>query len=215
MTPALAQNERPGEDIEIPEPKDPPRVHPSCEKISSEFGSMLSSNGAPRQLDVPHTGVDINVPEGTPILAAAPGRVLFVGTSDWGGKTVRIYHGTREWKGHTLHLFSSYNHLIRNDLVKVDDDLRRGSLIGYSGNTGIATNDTPHLHFSVQINIDGVIEIENDRIVSAKPVNPDLFWFRRKVDKQYIGFLNKPREPKTYTFDGKFRNFTYPVACPG
>ncbi|MBT4908150.1 MAG: M23 family metallopeptidase [Rhodospirillaceae bacterium] len=215
LVPTNAQDQRPGEDIEVPEPKDPPKVHPSCEKIASDFGSMLGNEGQPRSLDVPHSGIDLNVPEGTPILAASHGRVVYAGNSPWGGKVIRIYHGTRDWQGRTLHLFSSYVHMIQNDVVKPGDDVRRGTLIGYSGNTGIATTKTPHLHFAVQINIDGVIEIEEGRIATAKTVNPHLFWFRRKADKQYIGFLTEPREQRPYTFDGKFRNFTYPVTCPG
>ncbi len=207
--------ERPGEDIEIPEPKNPPKVHPSCEPIASDFGSMIGITGQQRIYDVPHSGIDLLVPNGTPIVAASHGVVVVVGHNAKSGNIVRLSHGTREWQGHTLHIFSSYVHLSSNDGVQVGEHVRRGQLIGYSGATGIGFKSIVHLHFEVQVNIDGVVEIEDGRIATAKPVNPHLFWFPKRDDKQFIGFFKEPREPQPFEFDGKFRQFTFPVPCPG
>jgi murein DD-endopeptidase MepM/ murein hydrolase activator NlpD len=86
-----------------------------------------------------HHGVDVSVPEGTPILAMADGHVTHAGPLGSYGQTVIIAHG----RGIT----SLYAHLSRVE-VAVGARVERRTLIGRSGQTGNATG--PHLHFEIR-----------------------------------------------------------------
>ena len=87
-----------------------------------------------------HTGIDLPAPTGTPVHAAAAGRVAWAGWL-WGGwgnlVTLAHGHGVR-----TL-----YAHLSRVD-VKVGQHVPVGAVLGAVGATGDATG--PHLHFEVR-----------------------------------------------------------------
>lgn len=85
-----------------------------------------------------HRGVDLAVPEGTPVRAMAPGRVRFAGTQAGYGNVVWIDHG-----GSVL---TVYAHLSRVSTER-GREVRGGEVIGASGSTGAATG--PHLHFEV------------------------------------------------------------------
>lgn len=87
----------------------------------------------------PHLGVDFAAPAGTPVRAIGAGSVQFSGTRSGFGNHVEIAHG---------HGFvSAYSHLER--IARgIDDGARvaRGQLLGWVGQTGLATG--PHLHFA-------------------------------------------------------------------
>ncbi len=86
-----------------------------------------------------HRGIDIANDVGTPILAAADGRVVFAGWSDGGyGYLVEIRHldGT----------LTRYGHNSRVD-VEPGQLVRQGQVIALMGNTGRSTG--PHLHFEI------------------------------------------------------------------
>jgi len=94
--------------------------------------------------------VDVAMPVGTPIVAARAGTVVKARDGQHGrrpdpaGNYVRILHddGTH----------SAYLHLKRGSVqVKAGQQVKIGSLLGQSGNTGRSTG--PHLHFVVQKNI--------------------------------------------------------------
>lgn len=102
--------------------------------ISSTFGWRRDPfTGAPQL----HDGVDFAVPIGTPVLAVADGQVSTAGGLSGYGLVVIIRHNqqTRE---------SRYGHLSQV-LVKPGEQIRAGTIIGFSGNTGFSTG--PHLHF--------------------------------------------------------------------
>jgi len=90
-----------------------------------------------------HKGVDYAAPSGTPIMAAAEGRVSFAGWKTGYGRVVIIDHG----RGHS----TLYAHMSRFGAnAKVGTRVRQGDNIGYVGMTGLAT--APHLHYEFRIN---------------------------------------------------------------
>lgn len=90
-----------------------------------------------------HSGTDIAVPEGTPILAAADGTVTVANALDsWGGSYgyyVKLDHGSG--------LTTLYAHC-SSICVTVGQQVQAGEVIAYVGQTGRATG--PHLHFEVK-----------------------------------------------------------------
>lgn len=88
-----------------------------------------------------HGAVDFGVSVGTPVYAAADGIVV---TSTWGGSdSYGYYIKIKHYNG----LYTLYAH--GSSLVaSVGQEVKRGQLIMYSGNTGNSTG--PHLHFEVR-----------------------------------------------------------------
>jgi murein DD-endopeptidase MepM/ murein hydrolase activator NlpD len=88
-----------------------------------------------------HPGVDLVAPSGTPILAAAGGRVIFAGPKGGYGNAVEIDHGNG--------LITRYGHASRI-LVHEGDLVLPRQHVADIGTTGRSTG--PHLHFEVLVN---------------------------------------------------------------
>ena len=88
-----------------------------------------------------HKGMDFRAGHGTPILAAADGRVIRAGRAGGYGKQVRIKHDGG--------LITSYSHMSR---IAADngEHVKKGEVIGYVGSTGLSTG--PHLHYELYRN---------------------------------------------------------------
>ena len=87
-----------------------------------------------------HSGVDFATPTGTPVPAAADGKIVYIGTRGGYGKYVQLKHSS----GYS----TAYAHLNGyNKNLKVGSMVKQGDVIAYSGNTGRSTG--PHLHFEV------------------------------------------------------------------
>lgn len=91
-----------------------------------------------------HDAIDIMAPEGTPVVAAAPGTVerLFF-SQGGGGVTAYIRSGDRRWSYYYAHLQGYAPGLREGQRVE------RGQVIGYVGSTGNASPEGPHLHFAI------------------------------------------------------------------
>lgn len=112
-------------------------IQPVEGRISTQFGQQRYTNGV---FTSRHSAIDIAVRQGTPIKAAASGRVIFADELIVSGNTVIIDHG--------LWLSTTYLHMSKI-LVSVGDVVSAGDIIGEVGSTGYSTG--PHLHYSVDV----------------------------------------------------------------
>jgi murein DD-endopeptidase MepM/ murein hydrolase activator NlpD len=92
-----------------------------------------------------HDAIDIPAPRGTPVLAAADGRIVKLFQSVPGGIT--IYQLGAD--NHTIYYYAHLDRYI--DGLKEGHFARRGEVIAYVGDTGNAGAGNYHLHFSVLI----------------------------------------------------------------
>ena len=123
-------------------PADSARLRPFLKPLegitSSPFGRRRVLNDQPRN---PHSGLDIAAPQGTPVVAPAPGKVTLTGDFYFNGNTVFLDHGQG--------LVTMYCHLSEIHVAE-DAQIARGEVLGLVGATGRATG--PHLHWSVSLN---------------------------------------------------------------
>ncbi len=105
---------------------------------TSPFGFKRFFNGKARRA---HSGLDYAGKTGTPIKAAAAGKIIISDDFFFNGNAVFIDHGQG--------LISVYIHLNKR-LVESGQIIKQGDIIGTIGQTGRATG--PHLHFGVYLN---------------------------------------------------------------
>jgi murein DD-endopeptidase MepM/ murein hydrolase activator NlpD len=105
-------------------------------RLSSGYGYRIHPVYRVRKM---HTGIDIAVSSGTPIRAAAPGKVVHA--ARWGGygNCVIVDHG-----GGMATLYAHCSRIA----VKNGATVEQGDVVGYVGSTGLSTG--PHLHFEVR-----------------------------------------------------------------
>ncbi len=106
------------------------------DKISSRFGERIHPITKERSF---HSGIDIAVPEGTPLYSATDGTVTESRYSETAGNCIIVEMES----GYRI----KYMHLNSRD-VSVGDQVSKGMLIGATGNTGRSTG--PHLHVEVR-----------------------------------------------------------------
>jgi murein DD-endopeptidase MepM/ murein hydrolase activator NlpD len=109
-----------------------------------------------------HAGVDIGAGWGSPIVAAADGRVVAAGWAGGYGREVQIAHGGG--------LVSLYGHMSQI-VAQAGSFVRQGQLIGYVGSSGLSTG--PHVHFEVRMGGTPVNPL-GVRFVSAPVVDTQL-----------------------------------------
>jgi murein DD-endopeptidase MepM/ murein hydrolase activator NlpD len=133
---------------------------------SYRYGNIYFAEGAV------HTGVDLDAADGTPVLAAGPGKVVWVGfglsrfqtdPSDPYGLAISIRHDFG-YNGQVL--YTVYAHLQKAN-VWVGQRVKAGEEIGLVGRTGNA--DGPHLHFEVRLGQDGYFTTRNPELWMVPP----------------------------------------------
>lgn len=137
------------EDVGLPLHGATPDLKPCDGIITSGFGWRRYSRRSRRGRM--HKGLDIAAPSGTPIVAPAPGKVVFTGRKGGYGRTVILDHGgsLSTLYGHNSKVFVNKGELVV-----------RGQEISSVGSSGRSTG--PHLHYEVR--------------VQGIPVNPKRFF---------------------------------------
>ncbi|NLJ81326.1 MAG: peptidoglycan DD-metalloendopeptidase family protein [Firmicutes bacterium] len=112
-------------------------IWPVQGKISSGYGYRLHPLSKVRHF---HGGIDIAAPEGTPVRAAAAGRVAKAGSMGNYGLGLVLDHGAgySTWYGHNSKI-----------LVRPGEAVQQGQIVAMSGKTGLVTG--PHLDFRIKI----------------------------------------------------------------
>jgi len=119
-----------------------------------------------------HTGIDIDAPTGTPILAAAPGKVVWTGyglysgagnEGDPYGQAVVIHH---DFGFQGRQLYTVYAHMSEVKAF-LGQAVETGTVIGLVGDTGFTTG--PHLHFEVRIETNSFYGSRNPELWLAPP----------------------------------------------
>jgi murein DD-endopeptidase MepM/ murein hydrolase activator NlpD len=107
-------------------------------RITSPFGGRRSYNEGP--VSGFHAGLDLGGASGTPIYAAAAGRVALAEKLTVRGNAVVIDHG--------MGVFTGYWHQSQL-VVQTGQTVQRGDIIGYVGDTGLVSG--PHLHWEMRV----------------------------------------------------------------
>jgi murein DD-endopeptidase MepM/ murein hydrolase activator NlpD len=110
--------------------------------ITQRFGRTVSSERL--YVSGSHSGMDFRAAVGTPVYAVADGIVKGVGNTD--DQCFRASFGRWIFIDHDIGLSTTSAHL-SSFKVKEGQRVRKGDVIGYSGNTGRST--APHLHLTV------------------------------------------------------------------
>jgi murein DD-endopeptidase MepM/ murein hydrolase activator NlpD len=138
-----------------------PAIQPIDNKQLTRLHTIFGLRLHPKYGDVrPHNGLDFTAPTGTPVYASGDGKVHMAYFSSSYGNVIYIDHG--------FQFETRYAHLNRY-IVKDGEEIKRGQIIGYVGDTG--TSVGPHLHYEVLYN--------------GNPVNPINFFQRDLNNKEY------------------------------
>lgn len=111
---------------------------PVSTALTSPFGAFRTFNEA---YNTRHTGWDLQVTLGTPVMASAAGRVIFAGFMPIRGSHVVIDHG--------YGVFSGYSHLSTTHVTR-GQGVTKGQVIGTVGSSGRVSG--PHFHWEMAVN---------------------------------------------------------------
>lgn len=148
-----------------------PAIRPINSAIVSGFGMRLHPVYRFRRM---HEGVDFRARIGTPVYATGDGTITLASRYSTYGLTIMIDHG--------FGYESLYAHLSAFEAgIRPGRQVKRGDLIGYTGNTGVV--EGPHLHY----------EIHRD----GRPVDPLNYMFADISPEEYITFRRIAEENQT------------------
>ena len=139
-----------------------PVSNKNLNRMASGYGYRIHPIYKTRKM---HWGMDFSAPMGTPVYATGDGKVEKVQWSRRGyGNQVKINHG---------YGYKTFYAHLKKFIVKKNQNVKRGDLIGYIGNSGTST--APHLHYEI---------IKNNR-----RVNPVNFYFNDLSEREYDEML--------------------------
>ena len=139
-----------------------PVSNKNLNRMASGYGYRIHPIYKTRKM---HWGMDFSAPMGTPVYATGDGKVEKVQWSRRGyGNQVKINHG---------YGYKTFYAHLKKFTVKKNQNVKRGDLIGYIGNSGTST--APHLHYEI---------IKNNR-----RVNPVNFYFNDLSEREYDEML--------------------------
>lgn len=138
-----------------------PVANKDLKRTASGWGYRLHPIYKVRRM---HWGMDFTAPIGTPVYATGNGKI----TEVKGSKRSRIGLGLSIKVDHGYGYETVYGHLNKFN-VKRGQEVKRGDIIGYVGNTGGST--APHLHYEVHKN--------------GKKVNPAYYYFKDLTPQEY------------------------------
>lgn len=164
-----------------------PELPANAPKIISDYGSLTDTMGAPR--DKKHNAIDIQGLIGTPIIAAADGKVMKSDHLDKWGYRIVIYHGKNDFDEPFR---SVYVHNQKN-IAKEGQKVKRGQKIAEMGKCEGCK--TAHLHFGVFVGPKGMVHDEN----------PHKYWFDGPFK---VTCFDPNRDYSSNSF-----GLTYPVEC--
>ena len=153
-----------------------PAIFPVDGDITSGYGLRMHPVLKVRRM---HPGLDFHAPVGTPVYATADGVIKAAGRGSGLGRYVKIDHAASGYETVFAHLSQIPREVRRGRSIK------RGDLIGYSGNTGLS--NAPHLHYEVR-----------DR--EGRSLNP-LFFVAPSMTPSAYEQLLAQAENTTYIFD--------------
>ena len=137
-------------------------------RIASGYGYRIDPQYKVRKM---HHGMDFTAKTGTPIYATGNGKVIRADRKSSGyGNHVRIDHG--------YGYVTLYAHMNKMN-VKEGQNVKRGDVIGYVGNTGKSFG--PHCHYEVRKN--------------GEPINPVNFYFNDLTPEQYAKMVDISSSP--------------------
>lgn len=110
-----------------------------------------------------HDAIDIPAPLGTPVLAVADGEIVKFHDSEKGGITIYQISATKKYFFYYAHLQSRDERIAEKQFVK------KGTVLGYVGDTGNAGPGNYHLHFAITVVVD-----------------PKRFWEGVSIDPYHI-----------------------------
>ena len=176
------------------QPYDPRAPNP-VKVVMDPRAHWLSQQFSPSQEGIAyaHRGIDVRAATGTPVIAAAPGRVSQAFADVMHGRQVVIDHGVDDDGARVV---TRYHHLSRID-VAVGQVLPRGGQVGLLGSTGFASV-AQHLHFEYR---------RGETLLKADPVDPQLYW----VDG--VGRVTCFEPGRSYA--SRPILITYPTPCSG
>jgi Membrane proteins related to metalloendopeptidases len=116
-----------------------------------------------------HKGLDFTAPKGSPVYATGDGTASYAQFSPSYGNVVFIDHGYQ--------FETRYAHLT-NYIVSPGQNVKRGQVVGYVGNTGVSVS--PHLHYEVFFN--------------GTAINPINFFQRDLSNKEYEKLIEQGRK---------------------
>ena len=115
---------------------------PATGVVTSKFGIRKDPKTGK---DTQHNGIDIGMPNGTPVTPVAPGKVIKVGSDPVSGTYISVQHADGK--------ISEYMHL-SSTVAKINDAVTETTIIGKSGgavgDAGAGKSTGPHLHLQIR-----------------------------------------------------------------